>query len=302
MLDEEKSLLEQMERYKAAFEERRKELVAVRMKIIMEGFNGDFEKFEIAPELIIRRAPLKEREEFYSRTTNPKDIEYKAKTHEFFAEYDFQLTRGAVQGLAPGEGINIVSIFLAVCGRHLLNINKANFYVKARDEYRSAGFFTTPNEYRFFTSALHTNEDLELLKGFWPVFKSQYQENLTFALVARRYYYSILRLSFEDRLIDLMIALEALLVPETTGTKGDKLSARLAQLISSRFEYTAVQHQCILAYRHRNKIVHGGDIRKLSKETHDVNLISAYCQAGIQEYMLKYPGLNSRQLIKSLMK
>ena len=270
------------------------------MKIALEYFTCDVDKFEIAPELVLRRAELEERQTFYSRTNNPKDVEVKAKENEFFVEYDFEIPRGSIHGLAPADGINLISIFFTVVGSHILNINKGNFYLTNDNEFRSAGFYTCPNEYRFVSKALYNHDDLEQLKTFWPIFKSQYMNNLNFALVARRYYYSILRLNDEDRLIDLMIALEALLVPETTGTKGDKIASRLASLISPKREFNAVQNFASKAYWLRNKIVHGGDIRKLLVGDTSINLVSDYCKTAIQEYLLKYPGLNSRKLARIL--
>lgn len=299
-MTEEESLIAHFEKSRVEFEQRSKELIPVRMKIVLEGFVSDIDIFEVAPELIIRRAQIKEREAFYSRTPNPKDIEIKAKENEFFAEYDFEIHRGSIHGLAPVEGINLISIFFTVIGSHILNINKGNFYLTNDNEFQSAGFYTCPNEYRFVSKASHNHEDLEQLKTFWPLFKSQYLNNLNFALVARRYYYSILRLNDEDRLIDLMIALEALLVPETSGTKGDKISSRLASLISPKHEFNTVQNFTSKAYRLRNKIVHGGDIRKLLVGDTSINLVSDYCKTAIQEYLLKYPGLNSRKLARIL--
>lgn len=295
---DEKALIAHMEKSRVEYEKRSKELIPVRMKIALEGFSCETDKFEIAPEFVVRRAQLEERQAFWSRTNNPKDVEHKATVNEFFAEFDFEITRASVHGLAPSEGITIISIFFAICSEHILNINKGNFYLKSEDEHRSAGFYTSPNEYRFFTKASFDDEDLNRLKTLWPVFKNQYQSNLTFALVSRRFFYSTLRVSIEDRLIDLMIALEALMVPEQSGTKSDKLSARLGKIISSRFDYQTVCNNAIMAYRQRNLVVHGGDIRKIDDSL--VNQISKYVQSAIQEYLLKYPGLNSKKLASVL--
>ncbi|MBT1689440.1 HEPN domain-containing protein [Dawidia soli] len=281
-----------------AYERRSKELIPVRMKIALEGFFCEVEKFEIAPELMVRRAPLDERQAFWSRTNNPKDVEQKALDNEFFAEFDFHIPRGLIQGLAPGNGINLVSIFFSVVSANILNINRGNFYLVNGKEFQSAGFYTMPNEYRFASKVKFTSDELNSLRVFWPSFKGEFEGNFSFALVARRYFYSQLRLNLEDRIIDLMITLEALLVPEKSGTKGEKIATRLAQMISPEHDSSVVRILSSEAYRLRNKIIHGG--RAHLAEAFDIDLMSKYCRAAIRKYLICYKGLSSRQLIKVL--
>ncbi|MCZ8021508.1 MAG: HEPN domain-containing protein [Cyclobacteriaceae bacterium] len=295
---DEMALIAHIVKSREEYEKRGKELVPARMKIALEGFTCEVDRFEISPEFVLRKGNLEERQAFWSRTNNPMNVDYQATVNEFFAELDFDTTRNSAIGLAPREGMTIVSIFFAVCGEHIININKGNFYIKIGDEYRSAGFHTSPNEYRFFTKTHYNNKDLNQLKSLWPVFKNQYQSNLNFALVARRFFYSVVRVSVEDRLIDLMIALEALMVPERSGTKSDKLSDRLGKIISSQFDYETVSHHARKAYRQRNSIVHGGDISKVDDSL--VNQISKYVKSAIQEYLIKFPGLSSKELSRIL--
>ena len=297
-MSEEEKILAHIENSRITYEERSKELVSVRMKIALEGFVSDIDIFQVAPELTIRRAQIKEREAFYSRTTNPKDIEIKAKENEYFAEFDFQILRGAIHSLAPGNGINLVSIFFAVASPKILNIARGNFYLVKDGECQSAGFYTTPNEYRFTSKEQFSNDELSSMKALWPHFRNQFENNFSFALVARRYFYSQLRLSLDDRFIDLMISLEALLVPERSGTKGDKIAARLALMLHPEFDRLEVENLSHWAYRIRNKIIHGGQDR--FAEAFDIETMSKYCRVAIQKYLTKYRGLSSKQLVKVL--
>jgi hypothetical protein len=107
-----------------------------------------------------------------------------------------------------------------------------------------------------------------------------------------------LRLNPEDRLIDLMIALEALLVLEQFGTKSDKLASRLSKLIEIHFDRHAVRDHVIIAYKQRNLVVHGGGT--LGYDNRIVDQLSKYIQAAIQVYLIKYPGLTSRKLARIL--
>lgn len=297
-MNEEERLIAHFNDSRAEFEKRSKELIPVRMKIGLEGFVSNVDKFEVGPELLFRKAPLEERQAFYGRANNPKDIEIKANDNEYFAEFDFQIPRGAIHSLAPGNGINLVSIFFAVASSKILNIARGNFYLVNGSEFRSAGFYTTPNEYRFTSKEQFSNDELNSMKALWPHFRNQFENNFSFALVARRYFYSQLRLSLDDRFIDLMISLEALFVPERSGTKGDKIAARLALMLHPEFDRLEVENLCHWAYRIRNKIIHGGQDR--FAEAFDIDTMSKYCRAAIQKYLIDYRGLSSKKLVKVL--
>jgi hypothetical protein len=297
-MTEEESLIAHFEKSRVEFEQRSKELIPVRMKIALEGFVCEVDKFEIAPELVVRRALLEERQAFWSRTNNSKDFDQKANDNEFFADFDFRIPRGAIQGLAPGNGIDLVSIFFAVASPKILNVARGNFYLVNGNEFRSAGFYTTPNEYRFTSKEEFLDDELNSMKTLWPHFRNQFENNYSFALVARRYFYSQLRLSLDDRFIDLMISLEALLVPERSGTKGDKIAARLALILFPEYDRTQVERLSNEAFRIRNKIIHGG--RDRFAEAFDINLMSKYCRMAIQKYLTNYRGLSSKELVKML--
>jgi hypothetical protein len=166
-------------------------------------------------------------------------------------------------------------------------------------EFQSAGFYTTPNEYRFTSREYFSNDELNSMKALWAYFKDQFENNFSFALVARRYFYSQLRLSVDDRIIDLMIALEALLVPERSGTKGGKIATRVALMLQSEYDRLEVESLSHWAYRIRNKIIHGGQDR--FAEAFNIDTMSEYCRAAIQKYLTNYRGLSSKKLVKLLL-
>jgi len=293
---DEKTLIAQRE--KSRKEKRSKELIPARMKIALEGFSSQTDKFQIAPEFTVRRAQPEERQAFWSRVNIPNNVEQKATDNEFFAEFDFNIPRGAIRGFAPGNGIELISIFFSIGSASLLNVNRGNFYVLAGDKFRSAGFYTVANDFPFTQKAQFTNSELNSLKLLWPHFRSQFDSNFNFSLVARRYFYSQSRLSLEDKIIDLMISLEALLIPEKSGTKGDKVATRLAQMICQEYDRLDVEKLSLEAYRIRNNIIHGGHTQFV--EAFDIDLMSKYCRAAIQKYLIEYTGLKTKELIKAL--
>lgn len=297
--DEHKSRKE-FEQSRAQYEEFLRQSLDVRMKIFLEGFDYEGDVITIAPELQIRRVPLQEREEFIKRAEAFNFNSRTAKENEFFAFYDFAITRGEVQGPEPGEGIRTISIFFSICGQTFININKGHFFVPGNGEPTSAGIWSIA-EYSPFTSHInYKKQDIDQLKVFWPIFKKEYQENSQFALVARRYFFSEIRLQWQDKLIDLMIALEAMLIPENLGPKGEKIAHRLPRLLSQKFESKEVASMASEAYKLRNDVVHGKRADHKDGREIYVKGISALTKCAIQEYLLKYPGLTSADLVKVL--
>ena len=75
VIDEIKKQMAHFDSANAEFERRRKELISVKMKMGLEGFRTIVDKFEVAPELVFRKAPLDERKCFYGRTHNAENAE-----------------------------------------------------------------------------------------------------------------------------------------------------------------------------------------------------------------------------------
>ncbi len=119
------------------------ELIPIRMKIALEGFDCGHDQFE-TPELVIRRALLDERQAFYSRYGSSKYVDLHATENEFFVEFDFRISRGDIHGVAPVEGINLVSIFFNVFAPAKLNISKGNFLFVGDEGVQSGGFYSSP--------------------------------------------------------------------------------------------------------------------------------------------------------------
>jgi len=71
-----------------------------------------------------------------------------------------------------------------------------------------------PYELKHASRILFTQDDLTELSKLWPTFQDLFQRKSWFALVVRRFFDSTLKFSWEDKLIDLLISLEALLISE----------------------------------------------------------------------------------------
>jgi hypothetical protein len=107
----------------------------------------------------------------------------------------------------------------------------------------------------------------DLIK-FWKVFSSEKVSNRKFILIAaKRFSYAHERHHWEDKIIDLLIAAEAVLLSD--GNKGElnyRLSLRAALLIGQDFESRKVVFDDLkLAYDLRSGLVHGGDAKSALK-------------------------------------
>jgi len=293
-----KEYLEKAEKTRLEIQNYQKQKVAVKMVMNIEGFKSEIDTFEFDSHFKIRRSTIEERSKFYSRASSFQRTELKIQDNQFFIEYDYQLQRGLLMGIEPSEAIDIVSIFFAVCGDYSLNINQGNFYVDSENGFASSGFYSLPNELRFPTHIEHRLDNLNALKKLWPAFKLQFESNSRFALLARRFFYSILRVSLEDRLIDLFIAVEALLIYEKNGSKGDKIAERLSKLLANQYNRDSVYELSESMYKARNEVIHGTNT--IDNRRGSVDQLIAFTRAAIQEYLLNFAGLDAKSLVKSL--
>lgn len=101
------------------------------------------------------------------------------------------------------------------------------------------------------------NEEIpRLLKLYNQILQNPIDDNHPLALAIRRFNYAYERKRAEDKLIDLMIAFEALLLPENDELKL-RLSLRVANLLRDIAERSQVFNEIRQAYRLRSDIVHG---------------------------------------------
>lgn len=101
------------------------------------------------------------------------------------------------------------------------------------------------------------------------------EEDRRLNLAIRRFDAAYLRIDPEDRLIDLWIAFEALLLPDTAGELSYRAAIRLAQLVGQTAEdKRAAFNFARRSYDRRSKVVHGqpakDDLGKVVEETREL--------------------------------
>jgi hypothetical protein len=108
-----------------------------------------------------------------------------------------------------------------------------------------------------------SEEEAAGFAGFWPWYRDATTiAGRTVSLALRRFNMAYARGSDEDRLVDFMIAFEALLL-QNERSKRRILANRVAALLSENpDERTAIREELEAAYEQRNKILHDGEADK----------------------------------------
>lgn len=304
MLTEEdfRKIIRDQEEGRRQYESRMREPIDVRLKIMLEGFKADETELDIPPDIQIYRATFEEREAFFKKAQDMDMTRYNAENNEFFLTFDFPITKGEIQSLTPGNKLTQIAIFFAVCSKAFIQIDKGQFFLSQKSAYVSAGLIKTPQRSLKYERNVHFDKgDIEKMGTFWPLYNDLYTNAKHFALIARRFYYSLTRYQWDDELIDLIIALEALLVPENVEGKGGVIAKRLSKLLSKEFPAGTVHKNAQKCYDLRNKVVHGDVVTPLENDARaSVEDLSVCVKCALQKYLLTYNSLSPVDLVKEI--
>jgi len=298
----EKEIIRQMKESERKREELLNQIIPVKLVIALEGFRSERDRIVITEGLEINRAKPEMREEFFKRAKS-LDLEiYNSESCEFFLTYHYQEQRRHAGTGESSERIFLISIFFAVCLDVFIKIDKAQSFISFRGEFESLGIRRI--HYRSMKYERNVQFDdghFERLKRFWPLFTKQFNEMPHYALVARRYHYSLSRLQWEDEIIDLTIALEALLMIEQTKNIGSKIAKRLSKLLWATYDRGKITEVAIECYELRNKVVHGEVVNeKYDKIRSLIEMISICVKQALQLYLTKYHMLPASEFIKQV--
>lgn len=278
-----------------------KEVVPGILKITLEGFTSNHSTINLSNDLIIEKESDEKRDVFFERVATLELSDFKSANNSFFLTYHFKDQRQRIGGIETGSRIQMIAIFFSICTNKLIKINKSQEFAYVQNELKSFGITRIPNApWAYDRNAEFDTSDIDRLKMFWPLFRNCNEKFSQFSLAARRFYFSLTRYQWEDKVIDLMIALEALLVPEIEeSSKGAKMAKRLSRLLSAKFLRGDVSQVTRKCYDLRNEVVHG-------KANFDegiytiVELMQSYTKAALQEYLENHNGLSVQELVLRL--
>jgi len=145
-----------------------------------------------------------------------------------------------------------------------------------------------------------TKTEVNEFKNFWNGFEKMDLEELTFLSVAiRRFNYAYERDKLEDKLVDFMVAFEALFFKE--GESGEfryKLSTRVARFL----EHNYVQKEHVMKsmnefYDKRSAVVHG---EKVDLDEQFVNGVENYLRRSVKLFLERLQQFSHNEIITHL--
>jgi len=98
-----------------------------------------------------------------------------------------------------------------------------------------------------------------------------------------------MRLSPEDRLLDIFMALEALVLPDSGGELSFRLATRMAKFLGQdKKDHVRIYKLILKAYGLRSKVIHGNQLKL--KETSDIDELEKLTKEAIRKYLYMFAG------------
>jgi Apea-like HEPN len=275
-------------------------------KFPLLGFKSEVNLIALDSSHIIRKGTKKELEAISKR------IDYSNhKAFEYLLVFSFSTKEDPTY---PEEIINhfkILSVFFQIFKSGSIGIPYCNRYVKKEEEntYSSIGFVSDPRV-NYYDEKPYTisRQEIFLLKSMWGKYINLFtSKNNGFQTAVRRFYFSSQRFDIEDKVIDLMIAFEALFLTENVELSF-KLSLRVARFLADEYDSSRLYDIMRKAYSLRSKFVHGDGLKPAEEQNNLKNLeikvlikdLSEMLQLSIRKYVRDFSKVSVSDFIKSI--
>lgn len=275
-------------------------------KILLLGFNSELDKIKLNDGITIRKGITQELKDFYE-----KIIYDNLKNQQFIIEYESEEENNV--GTFPRKLLKLIdelNLFFEIFFDGHTKVAHAFRYVWADNEYKRAGFISNPNVSTYFEKEyILRPDDLEKIKDYWGKYQLQ-SENQTMQIALRRYLFSIQKHDKEDKVIDLIIAFEALLIKENERSIREKIAIRCSKFLSDECDQEKVYDFLQKTYKLRSEIVHGSSFElnaMNSKEKYfhlgkTISILSELMRYCFQKKILEFTNLSSTEFIEELMR
>ena len=178
------------------------------------------------------------------------------------------------------------------------------FYILVPSEftggYMTNGYITPGGFLNYHFSSSEIKDFLEFQKILTTLIPNEWNKDNRYIEIAIRYFnFANERDSNEDKMVDYIIALEALYLNGDHGEFTYRLAHRAASMLGSTFDRRRVTFEKVKdAYNLRSKIVHGSSDPKKRKITNeDVEKVNNYVRISIVKYLNLNKTHNSKKLI-----
>ncbi|MES2554927.1 MAG: hypothetical protein V4604_02190 [Bacteroidota bacterium] len=221
-------------------------------KILLLGFNSDLTEIKLSKGITIRKGTEEELNEIYDK------IKYdNAKNQQFLVEYEYLESNESTFPKKLFRLLDDLNIFFKIFIEGETKVAYALRHLYSNGEFQSIGFVTNPKVRTYFLKDFFLDpSDSERIIKLWDKYQKQ-SENKTMQISLRRFLFSIEKHEHEDQIIDLIIAFEALFVRIKENKISQKMSERVAILLSEATNREKVFNFLRDAYNTRSQIVHG---------------------------------------------
>jgi hypothetical protein len=240
----------------------------------LHNFDSDVDSLELENGLCIRKIISKDKETQLARSVYDEKLRYGILAPKYIIEFKFETTKIVgpknVSNNPPlneneHEMINRVLTALRLFKSGRVGIHTVET-IQVLDllpiySHASGNSFNGPS---FGNTYFLSRQEIESFKQLWKVVNRANVESLECIKISiRRFQYAYERVNLEDKIIDYMIAFEALLFKEgETGELSHKLSTRVAKLLEETFdERVSTAKKMQVFYKARSQVVHGEKIR-----------------------------------------
>jgi len=281
-------------------------------------FSGDFDEIDFGDGLRIRRITTSELEQLSDevRLTSQVPstdipslkyvIELRCKTRKLIGETPaVKVPSPNVQARETFSKV-ITALRLFKQGTVGFNVIKA---ISMIDVPNLVGVPFTDCVYKRFRGLPYTLTEAEPVefRSFWDTFGKIYLRKPTPLSVAiRRFNYAYERDEIEDKLVDYMIAFEAMLTNRKEKSKGRLIARRVGKLIETDASILKkIRSELWTAYQLRNDIVHEGapNFARLKGRSFErfVEIVEEYLRRTLKEFLVKsISGVDKRAIVASL--
>ena len=271
-------------------------------KFPLIGFESDLKEIRLDEAHLIRKAT----EDEYESISRRIEIQ-NHKSFRYLLIYSYNSKTAITY---PSEILNhleILNIFFRVYKSCPIGIVYCNHYlIDENSDEKSIGFISDPRLY--FSSEktfkLDQTEELYFIK-FWKCFFKMYlSKNQSFKISISRFYFSFLRFDPDDKLIDLVIALEGLFVKKEKAI-AKLLAERVSRFVNKDFGEISIYDLVFDAYKRRSKYVHGDIFKEESSDESKIykkkkainNLLINVLENCLHRYISEYSDESKEELI-----
>ena len=230
-------------------------------KYSLVNFCSNLDTIELDSKVRIEKVGIVDREKFYKKIKTWQNsssvllneyyliLEYDDFKSLSFEDQSFQFQDNFLQ-------------FLRVFQHGMIDINFFQRFHKHGEDgsYHSLGLIMNPTQYPSGgTEYIINEENVNEFKKFWSRFKHiDWEKKSPLRIAVKRFNSSFLRCEFEDKLIDLMVAYEALFTKNNERSISRNMPKRVSSLINGEdFMIEDVQKFIKKCYKLRCSLVHG---------------------------------------------